>query len=172
MSRREVLSWKQIPLLIEHLVSQLDQAIDTLLMVNPSGLITGGLVATRIRPAHVHAIKIDFPALSEPNAHDKSNLLALPKFVDFPSESQLKGQSVLLVDANWGCGRVLAGARRQVENAGGLARTAVLHFSPPLNNFQNEIPDYYASITDAEIIYPWDVDLGKQTRYFTEPRTS
>ena len=44
--------------------------------------------------------------------------------------------------------------------AGGLPYTAVMHFNPHRNLFGSGRPDYYAAITDAYIIYPWEVDRG------------
>jgi hypothetical protein len=36
----------------------------------------------------------------------------------------------------------------------------VLHFNPYRNLFGNIRPDYFAAITDAHIIYPWEINRG------------
>jgi hypothetical protein len=36
----------------------------------------------------------------------------------------------------------------------------VLHFNPYRNLFGHVRPDYYAAVTDAFIVYPWEVDRG------------
>jgi len=36
----------------------------------------------------------------------------------------------------------------------------VLHFNPYRSLFGSIRPDYYAAITDAHIVYPWEIDRG------------
>jgi hypothetical protein len=36
----------------------------------------------------------------------------------------------------------------------------VLHFNPYRNLFGNAKPDYYGVVTDAYIVYPWEIDRG------------
>jgi hypothetical protein len=36
----------------------------------------------------------------------------------------------------------------------------VLHFNPHRSLFGTVRPDYYAAITDAFILYPWEIDRG------------
>jgi hypothetical protein len=47
-----------------------------------------------------------------------------------------------------------------VAAAGGLPSTCVLHFNPYRNLFNNLNPDYFGAITDARVIYPWEVEHG------------
>jgi len=35
-----------------------------------------------------------------------------------------------------------------------------LHFNPYRTLFGSARPDYYAAITDAYIVYPWEIDRG------------
>jgi hypothetical protein len=44
--------------------------------------------------------------------------------------------------------------------AGGFPSTCVLHFNPYRSLFSNARPNYYAAITDAHIIYPWEAKRG------------
>ena len=43
---------------------------------------------------------------------------------------------------------------------GGFPYTCVLHFNPYRNLFGTARPDYYAAVTDAHIVYPWEIDRG------------
>ena len=47
-----------------------------------------------------------------------------------------------------------------VEAAGGFPELCVLHYNPTRTLFTKAWPTYYAAITDARIIYPWEVDRG------------
>jgi hypothetical protein len=38
----------------------------------------------------------------------------------------------------------------------------VLHFNPYRNLFGTVRPDYYAAITDAFIVYPWEIRRGSE----------
>jgi hypothetical protein len=38
----------------------------------------------------------------------------------------------------------------------------VLHYNPYRNLFGNAKPDYYAAVTDAFIIYPWENPRGHE----------
>jgi hypothetical protein len=35
-----------------------------------------------------------------------------------------------------------------------------MHFNPYRNLFGRTRPDYFAAVTDAFIIYPWEIDRG------------
>jgi len=35
-----------------------------------------------------------------------------------------------------------------------------LHFNPYRTLFSSTKPDYFADVTDARIIYPWEIDRG------------
>ena len=69
---------------------------------------------------------------------------------------------MLVVNNAWGSGRTTWAVNKQVECAGGLPSTCVLHFNPYRNLLKYQ-PDYYGAITDAYIIYPWEIDpLGPE----------
>jgi hypoxanthine phosphoribosyltransferase len=100
---------------------------------------------------------IDFPAEIE---KEKSKLFAWPKFNQFPNENLLQGKKILVIDDVWGSGRTITTVKNRISSMGGLPYTAVLHFNPHRNLFGTGRPDYYAAITDAFIIYPWEIDRG------------
>jgi hypoxanthine phosphoribosyltransferase len=66
----------------------------------------------------------------------------------------------LIVDDVWGSGRTITAVKNRVSSAGGFPETCVLHFNPYRNLFGTGRPDYYAAITDATIVYPWEIDRG------------
>jgi hypothetical protein len=90
----------------------------------------------------------------------KAKLMAWPKFIQFPDDNALRGRRTLVVDDVWGSGRTITSVKIRVSAAGGFPYTCVLHFNPYRNLFGTARPDYYAAITDAHIIYPWEVDRG------------
>ena len=83
-----------------------------------------------------------------------------PEFIQFPADDKLRGRPTLIVDDVWGSGRTSTAVKNRVSAAGGFPETCVLHFNPYRNLFGAVRPDYYAAITDAFIIYPWEIDRG------------
>ncbi len=45
--------------------------------------------------------------------------------------------------------------------------TCVLHYNPDRNLLKYQ-PDYYGAITDAYILYPWDMDQAGPDRVYLE----
>jgi hypoxanthine phosphoribosyltransferase len=90
----------------------------------------------------------------------QAKLLAWPKFIQFPDENQIAGRRVLVVDDVWGSGRHITAVKSRVEAAGGFPELCVLHYNPSRTLFTKLSPHYYAAITNAFIIYPWEIDRG------------
>ncbi len=67
------------------------------------------------------------------------------------------GGHTLIVDDVWGSGRTMTAVQEPRLPAGGFPETCVLHFNPYRNLFGGARPDYYAAVTDAFIIYPWEI---------------
>jgi len=170
MTRREVLTWVDVSQWIDHLLAQIDQPYHTLLMITPSGLLPGGLIATGAKIPQVFTARVEFASVETNQYSPRTTLLALPTFLDFPPAQKLIGQLTLVVDASWGCGRIITSVQKRVESYGGVAKTAVLHFNPHKNMLESIVPDYYAAITDAEIIYPWEVGFGDKSNLFPKTR--
>ena len=72
----------------------------------------------------------------------------------------MSGKKVLVVDDVWGSGRTITAVKNRVSAAGGFPATCVLHFNPHRSLFSQARPDFYAAVTDAYIIFPWEVDRG------------
>ncbi len=153
--RSEVLTWDDIDVLIDHLIPQFNTEFDAMLLVTRGGIIPGGLLAEAMGISIMLTAAVDFPA-----EMGTDKLFAWPKFIQFPDDHLLEGKRVLVVDDVWGSGRTIAAVKNRVSAAGGIPYTAVLHFNPHRNMFDSARPDYYAAITDAYIIYPWEIDRG------------
>lgn len=154
--RHEVLTWAEVDKLIDSMIPQLRAfgPYDAIMMITRGGLIPGGLLAEALDIQHVLTAAVDFPST------ESAGLLAWPTFLQFPSSSLLVGRRTLIVDDVWGSGRTSAAVRGRVTSAGATPFTCVLHFNPYRSLFNKTEPDFYGAITDAYIIYPWEVDRG------------
>jgi hypoxanthine phosphoribosyltransferase len=155
--RNEVLTWNDVDRLIDHLLPQFDEEFEAMVMVTRGGVIPGGLLAEAMGLTHILTAAVDFPAQME---MEKAKLMAWPQFIQFPEDRALNGRRTLIVDDVWGSGRTITSVKIRVSAAGGFPYTCVLHFNPYRNLFGSARPDYYAAITDARIIYPWEINRG------------
>jgi hypothetical protein len=62
----------------------------------------------------------------------------------------------------WGSGRTIAAVTGRIAAADGRPATCVFHYNPYRSLFSKAQPDYYGAITDAYIVYPWEVDRGME----------
>ena len=165
--RSLVLTWNDVDKLIDHLIPQFETEFDVMVMVTRGGLVPGGMLAEAMHIADIVTASVDFPA--EIMEGDKSKRLAAwPKFIQFPSAELLRGRRVLVVDDVWGSGRTITAVKNRISAAAGVPSTCVLHFNPYRNLFGTARPDYYAAITDAHIIYPWEIDRGPDRVLLTD----
>jgi hypothetical protein len=155
--RRESLTWENVDSLVDHLLPQFDREFDAMLIITRGGIVPGGMLAESMGIMHILLAAVDFPAEIE---REHSGLFAWPRFLQFPSEDLLRGRHCLVVDDVWGSGRTITAVKNRVSAAGGFPSTCVLHFNPYRNLFGSVRPDYYAAVTDAYIIYPWEIDRG------------
>ncbi|MCS6773927.1 MAG: phosphoribosyltransferase family protein [Anaerolineae bacterium] len=157
--RQEILTWSEVEALIDILTPQITGAVDLLVMVTRGGIIPGGMIAEALDIKHILTAAVEFPAADVPR------LLAWPTFLQFPDESLTRGKRVLVVDDVWTHGRHIMTVRGRIEASGALVETAVLHYKPNQSLFPNHRPTYYAAITDAYIVYPWELDRrGRKMR--------
>ena len=124
-----------------------------MIMITRGGIIPGGLLSEALDIRHLLTAAVDFPADMQ-----LAKLLAWPKFIQFPEDNQLAGRRTLVVDDVWGSGRHIAAVKSRVEAAGGLPELCVMHFNPQRTLFSKLAPNYYGAITDAYIVYPWELD--------------
>ncbi|GAB4542456.1 MAG: phosphoribosyltransferase family protein [Anaerolineales bacterium] len=153
--RREMITWDEIDRLIDYLLPQFKREFTAMVMITRGGIIPGGLLAEAMGVTHILTAAVDFPAQMK---NQKSSLMVWPEFIQFPADDKLRGHPTLIVDDVWGSGRTIAAVKNRVSAAGGFPETCVLHFNPYRNKFGNSKPDYYAAVTDAYIVYPWEVN--------------
>ena len=161
--RREVLTWNDVDGLIDHLVPQIEGEFDAMIIITRGGIIPGGLLAEALNISSLLTAAVDFPFEMELEKQmDKARFMAWPKFIQFPDESLLRGRRLLVVDDVWGSGRTITAVKNRVSSAGGVPKTCVLHFNPYRNLFGTARPDYFAAITDAHVVYPWEIHRGQE----------
>lgn len=153
--RREVLTWRDVDRLIDELMPQFNREFTAMVMITRGGIIPGGMLAEAMDITHLLTAAVDFPAQSE---QEQNKLMVWPDFIQFPDDDLLRGRPTLIVDDVWGSGRTITAVKNRVSSAGGFPETCVFHFNPHRNLFGKARPDYYAAITDAYIIFPWEID--------------
>jgi uncharacterized protein len=163
----EVLTWEDVDKLIDHLVPQFDQEFEAMVMITRGGIIPGGLLAEALGITHLLIAAVDFPAQIQ---MESTKLMAWPQFIQFPEDRLLRARKTIIVDDVWGSGRTITSVKIRVQAAGGFPSTCVLHFNPYRNLFGSARPDYYAAVTDAHIVYPWEIDRGPDRVLMDEMR--
>jgi hypoxanthine phosphoribosyltransferase len=155
--RREMISWEELDKLIDQLLPQFHREFTAMVVITRGGIVPGGLLAEAMDITHILTAAVDFPAKFK---SEKSSLMAWPEFIQFPAEDKLRGRPTLIVDDVWGSGRTITAVKNRVSAAGGFPETCVLHFNPYRNLFGSVRPDCYAAVTDAFIVYPWEINRG------------
>jgi hypoxanthine phosphoribosyltransferase len=155
--RKELVTWQEAERLVDHLIPQFTTEFDSMVIVTRGGIVPGGMLCDALNIENVMTASVDFPFESQLEA---AKLLAWPQFIQFPDDARLTGRRVLVVDDVWGSGRTITAVKNRVSAAGGFPATCVLHFNPHRSLFSQARPDYYAAVTDAYIIYPWEVNRG------------
>jgi hypoxanthine phosphoribosyltransferase len=150
--KREVLSWADVDALIDLLLPQMTGGFDAAVMITRGGIIPGGLLAEALNIQSILTAAVEFAS------GDAPRLLAWPTFLQFPDDSLTRGKRVLVVDDVWTHGRHIMTVRGRLESSGARTETAVLHYKPGASLFPNHKPTYYAALTDAYIVYPWEID--------------
>ncbi len=162
--RHEILTWADVDRLIDHLLPQFEEEYEAMVLITRGGIVPGGLLSEALGIQHILTAAVDFPAQIE---MERLRLMAWPKFIQFPDDELLIGRRTLVVDDVWGSGRTITTVRNRVSAAGGFPFTCVLHFNPYRNLFGSAHPNYYAAITDAHIVYPWEIDRGSDRALLT-----
>ena len=157
--RRLFLTWDDVDQLVDKLIPQFEREFNAMVMITRGGIIPGGMLAESMGITHILTAAVDFPAKAA-LATQKNRLMAWPEFIQFPAADHLIGRATLIVDDVWGAGRTITAVKNRVSAAGGFPETCVLHFNPYRNLFGASRPDYYADVTDAYVIYPWEIDRG------------
>lgn len=166
--RREVLTWSDADKLIDYLVPQIRGRFDSMVIITRGGLVPGGLLAEALNITYILTASVrfpnDFPAdYRETDRIHPEQRYAIPEFIEFPSDEVLEGRRVLVVDDVWTRGRNMVTVAKRIDAAGGQPETCVLHYKPASTLYPGHAPTYYAAVTDAYIIYPWEIDRGPES---------
>ncbi|NIM93506.1 MAG: phosphoribosyltransferase [Anaerolineales bacterium] len=164
--RRELLTWNDVGALIDHLKPQFDVDFDAMVIITRGGIVPGGMLCEALDIEIVLTAAVDFPFEIE---RESAKLMAWPEFIQFAEDEHISGRRVLVVDDVWGSGRTITAVKNRISAAGGVPYTCVLHFNPYRSLFSQARPDYFAAITDAYIVYPWEVDRGVDKVLLDEP---
>src|SRR5260221_2613350 len=154
--RHELLSWADVDKLVDVLLPQLRSAgyFDSLLLITRGGLVPGGLIGEALDIKNILTAAVDFPA------QGGRALAAWPSFLQFPDEDLIRERRLLIVDDVWRSVRTNTAVRGRCETSGAIPFTWVFHFNPYRSLFNKAEPDFYGAVTDAHIVYPWEVDRG------------
>ena len=166
--RRELLTWDDVERLVDHLVPQFRTEFDAMIMISRGGVIPGGILAEALNIHDLLIAAVDFPFEIE---RERAKLLAWPQFIQFPDDARVRDRRVLVTDDVWGSGRTITAVKNRVSAAGGFPSTCVLHFNPYRSLFSQTPPDYYAAMTDAHIVYPWEAGRGLDSVLLDQPPT-
>lgn len=161
--RREILTWSDTDKLIDYLAKQIHGRFDSMLIITRGGIVPGGLLAEALNITYILTAAVRFPAdFPGGIAGGAQQRYAIPEFLQFPDESLLKDRRVLVVDDVWTRGRNLVTVSQRVDAAGGKPESCVLHYKPASSLYPGFTPTYYAAVTDAYVIYPWELDRGPE----------
>lgn len=155
--RHEALTWGDVDKLIDHMLPQFQSDFEMMVIITRGGIVPGGMLAEATGIPTILTAAVDFPAEAE---RQRTGLFAWPRFIQFPNDDLLRGQRCLVVDDVWGSGRTITAVKNRISAAGGFPSTCVMHFNPYRTLFGTLRPDYYAAITDAHIVYPWEINRG------------
>jgi hypoxanthine phosphoribosyltransferase len=156
--KQDRLTWADVDRLIDVLLPPLKivGTFDAMVVITRGGIVPGGLLAEALAIRHILTAAVDFPAT------EAAGLMAWPTFMQFPEVSLIRDRRTLIVDDVWGSGRTSTAVKGRVQSSGGIPYTCVLHYNPYRSMFNRTEPDFYGAITDAYIVYPWEVDRGLQ----------
>lgn len=139
-----------------------------MVIITRGGLVPGGMLAEALNITYILTASVRFPTdfpseLSGGSSEHPERRYALPEFIEFPSDEVLEGRRVLVVDDVWTRGRNIVTVGKRIDAAGGNPDTCVLHYKPASSLYPGHTPTYYSAVTDAYIIYPWEIDRGPES---------
>lgn len=172
--RREIVTWSEVDKLIDILQPQIRSVggFDGMIIITRGGIIPGGLLAEALDITYVLTAAVKFTDQLSTQEIELASLtpkLSLPSFLQFPENKLLVDRQFLVVDDVWGSGRTSASVKGRCEAAKAKAYTCVLHYNPYRSLFTREEPSFYGAVTDAYIVYPWELDRGVDNILSTSP---
>jgi len=168
--RRERLTWQDVDVLVDVLLTQLRAAgsFDDMIMITRSGIVPGGMLAEALDIVNVLIAAVDFP--HELDLDPKARLLVWPKFLQFPDEDLIRNRRILIVDDVWDSGRTSTAVKSRRQSAAATAFTCVFHFNLYRSLFTKGEPDFYGAVLhrlplgNPSRAAGWDEQLGALSR--------
>lgn len=153
-SGKQHLTWQDITGMVSRLLGQVNpHDFDCILAVTRGGMIPACLVSEATDQRNILTAAVMFYT-------DVGETIKDPIFLQFPTDTLIYDKRILIVDDVWDSGKTAVAVRERIKIAGGKPKVAVLHFKPKKNQFPGDAPDFYATETDAWIVYPWDPVQG------------
>jgi uncharacterized protein len=145
---RDIVTWQDLDQLVEGIAERLvGEQFDLLLSITRGGLVPAGMLAYRLRIRNILVAAVEF-------YDDYGQAGPHPTFLQFPADPLLRGQRILVVDEVWDSGTTIHAVTERIRQAGGIPTTAVLHYKPA-HSVVPGVPDVYAVITNAWVVYPF-----------------
>jgi hypothetical protein len=134
-----------------------------MVVVTRGGLIPGGLLAEALNITYILTASIQFPADFPGLQVHPEERFSVPEFIQFPDDELLEGRRILVVDDVWTRGRNIVTVASRLDAVGANPETCVFHYKPASSLYPGHTPTYYAAVTDAYVIYPWEIDRGPES---------
>ena len=142
-------TWDDLDALVAALAERLAAGPepDVVLAISRGGLVPAGMLGYRLgwRDMLLAAVVA---------YDDEHGFRGKADFLQFPSDDQIAGKTVLVIDEVWDSGTTIAAVSRRIRDAGGKPVTAVLHYKPGRSRVDIE-PDHYIVETNDWVLYPF-----------------
>jgi len=142
-------SWDDLDRLVAELADRLRAAPepDVVLAISRGGLVPAGMLGYRMgwRDMLLAAVVA---------YDDESGFRGKADFLQFPSDDQIAGRTVLVIDEVWDSGTTIAAVSNRIRAAGGTPVTAVLHYKPGKSRV-DIVPDHFIVETNDWVLYPF-----------------
>ena len=142
-------TWDDLDRLVAELAQRLTAAPapDVVLAISRGGLVPAGMLGYRMgwRDMLLAAVVA---------YDDESGFRGQADFLQFPSDDQIAGKTVLVIDEVWDSGTTIAAVSKRIRNAGGTPVTAVPHYKPGKSRV-DIVPDHFIVETYDWVLYPF-----------------
>lgn len=148
------ISWTDVERMVATLLSHIrGRDYDHILVITRGGMVPACMISERTDIRNILCAAVVF-------YEGQSIARSVPLFVQFPSDDQVNGRRVLVVDDVWDTGSTIVAVRDRLRKAGATVECCVLHYKPAHSRFPEDRPDFYAEEVSGWIVYPWDASLA------------
>lgn len=142
--------WADIERMIGTLLSKIRRdRYDNILVITRGGMVPACMISERTDIRNILCAAVVF-------YEGQSRSLPAPLFVQFPSDDQVSGRRILVVDDVWDTGSTIVAVRDRLRQAGAIVDCCVLHYKPSHSRFPGDGPDIYAEEVAGWVVCPWD----------------